>query len=116
MLLDQTREPLDRQAIAAGREQQFGGNGIAFDTAMAMAGEHVAPPLQPYLAWKRLAHLGVDPADLNIEGIQRQQRPPLRRRHEQRGRVTAEVMRSNKLGTMAGRASVVCGSAHGTAI
>src|ERR1700688_3009720 len=55
MLLDQAREPLHWQSIAADGQQQFGCNWISLDAAVSAATEHVAPPLQAYLAWKRLA-------------------------------------------------------------
>src|ERR1700722_14340234 len=116
MFLDQAREPLDRQSIAADGQQQFGSNWISLDAAVSAATEHVAPPLQAYLAGKRLTHLGMNAANLDIEGIEREQRAAFRRRHEQGGRITGEVMGADKLGTMAGGALVFCRCAHGTAI
>src|SRR5271168_2509098 len=83
---------------------------------MTLPCEHVLPPLQPDLARERLAHLGMDPTDLDIKGVQRQQRAPLRWRYEQRGSVACEVVSAHKLGTMASCAPVVRRSVHGTAI
>ena len=77
MLLDQPRQQLDRQAEFADRLQQFGGDRIALDAAMAGALQHVGPPLQPHFARQRLADLLAHPRNLDIEGVDRQQRAAL---------------------------------------
>ena len=60
MLIDQARQPLDRQAMIPDRQQQFGRDRIALDAAMAGARQHVGPPLQAHFAGQRLADLFVD--------------------------------------------------------
>src|SRR5205814_10280893 len=46
MLVDQACEAIDRKGEALHRQQQFSGDGIAFDTAMFLACQRIVPPLQ----------------------------------------------------------------------
>ena len=73
MLLDQPRNPVDRQMSVPDREQQFRCNRISFDAAMPATCEHVGPPLQTYLTRQRLAHQETHTDNLDIEGIEREQ-------------------------------------------
>ncbi len=74
VLVDQPRQPLDRQTAAADRQHQFGRHRVALDAAMAGARQHVGPPLQAHFAGQRLAYLLAYPRNLDIEGVDRQQR------------------------------------------
>ena len=69
---------------------------------MAGAGQHVGPPLQPHFARQRLADLLAHPGNLDIEGVERQQRAALRGRHEQRGCVAGKIMAAHQFGAEAG--------------
>ena len=83
---------------------------------MVLAGQQVAPPLQPHLARQRLADLFPHPRNLDIEGVDRQQRAALRRRHEQRGGIAGKIMRPHQVGAVFGGGFVGFEAAHGTAI
>ena len=72
MLLDQSRQPIERQLPIVDRELKLGGHRVAFDTAVTGTSEHVGPPLQAHLAWQRLAHHLPYPRNLDIEGVDRQ--------------------------------------------
>ena len=98
MLIDQARQPLDRQPPVPDRQQQFGRDRIALDPAMAGARQHVGPPLQAHFARQRLADLFAHPGNLDIEGVERQQRAALVRRHEQRGGVAGKIMGAHQVG------------------
>jgi len=90
--------PLDRQLPILDRKPQFGGDpGLPSIPAMAFARQHVGPPLQPHFARQRLAHLLADPGNLDIEGIDCQQRAALAGRHEQRGCVAGKIVGSHQL-------------------
>ena len=102
VLVDQARQRIDRQAVVADHLQQFGRDRIAFDAAMARAGQHVGPPLQPHLAGQRLADLLAHARNLDIEGVDREQRAALGRRHEQRRCVADEIMGAHQIGAEAG--------------
>ena len=88
---------------------QFGRNRIALDAAVAGAGEHVGPPLQPHFAGQRLAHLLAHAGNLDIEGVERQQRAALLGRHEQRGGVAGKIVGAHQLGAEFG-GRLVCRS------
>ena len=98
MLGDQPRQPLDRQAEIPDRPQQFGRDRIALDAAMALACQEVGPPLQAHFPGQRLADLLTHPGNLDIEGIDRQQRAAFDRRHEQRGGVARKIMGAHQIG------------------
>ena len=57
MLVDQARQPLERQARIPDRQQQFRRDRITLDPAMAGSRQHIHPPLQAHFAGQRLAHL-----------------------------------------------------------
>ena len=116
MLLDQPRQRLDRKTVFADRLQQFGGDRIALDPAMAGTFQHVGPPLQPHFAGQRLADLLAHARDLDIEGVDRQQRTALGRRQKQRGRIAHEIMRAHQIGAERGRLLRRRRAVHDTAI
>ncbi|OIQ70208.1 hypothetical protein GALL_481780 [mine drainage metagenome] len=88
----------------------------AFDAAMARPRQRVGPPLQAHFAGQWLTHLLVHTRNLDIEGIYRQQRAALRRRHEQRRCVADKIVRAYQLSAEAGRLPASGRIAHGTAI
>src|SRR3981081_1397284 len=116
MLLDRARQPRDRQTPAPDRQQQFGRNRIALDTAMAYAREHVGPPLQAHFTRQRLAHLLAHTGNFEVEGIYRQQRSALSNRHEQRGCVAGKIVATHQLSAELSGVLVAVRAAHGTAI
>ena len=116
MLVDQPRQPLDRQTPVTHRQLKFSRNRIALDPAVTGAGQHVGPPLQPHLAGQRLAHLLAHAGNLNVESIDRQQRAPLLGRYEQRGCVTGKIVGAHQLGAEIGGRFVSVRAVHGTAI
>ncbi len=83
MLFDQPRHRLDGKSELADRKQQLRRDRIALDAAMGGAGQQVRPPLHPDLAGQRLGDLVANAGNLGIEGIEREQRAPFLRRHEQ---------------------------------
>ena len=116
MLVDQARQPLDRQVPVLDHKPQLGRNRIALDAAMAGAREHVGPPLQAHFAGQRLAHLLAHAGNLDIEGIQCQQRAAQAGRHEQGGCVTGKIVGPHQLSAEFGGTLVAVCDAHGTAI
>ena len=116
MLVDEPRQPFDRQAAAPDCMPEFGRDRIALDTAMTLAGEHVRPPLQADFAGQRLAHLIADAGNLDVEGINRKQRAALAGGHEQGGRIARKIVAPHQLGAELGRLPAFVRGAHGTAI
>ena len=88
--------------------KQLGRDRIALDAAMASARQHVGPPLQADLAGQGLADLVADADDLDIEGIEREQRAALLRRHEQGRGIADEIVAAHEIG--AKRRRVLAGS------
>src|SRR5947209_1169615 len=83
---------------------------------MGMTCEHVGPPLQADFARQGLAHLVADADDLDIEGVERQQRATLGSRCEQRRGITRKVVAANEIGAEGGGIGSRRGAVHGTAI
>ena len=117
MLLDQARQHLDRQIPCPDRPHQLGGDRIAFGAAMGVAGEHVAPPLQPDFAGQGLRDLVAHPRDLDVESIEREQRAANIGGHENRRGIAGGIMTAHQIGAERGRVLVVGDRlGHGTAI
>ena len=60
--------------------------------------------------------MDANPRNLDIEGVERQQRPALVGRDEQRGGVADKIMGADQLGAESGGIVVAGNLAHGTAI
>ena len=116
MLIDEPRQPLDRQAAVPDREVEFGRDRIALDAAMAFARQHIGPPLQADFTGQRLAHDLPDAGDLDIEGVDGEQGAALLGRHEQRRCVTGKIVAAHQFGAEFGRLAALVRPAHGTAI
>ena len=75
--IDEVGEHPRRQPIAHDSVEQRRRHRIGPHFAAATAGEDVAPPLQPDFARHRLARLLAHARDLDVEGIEREQRPAI---------------------------------------
>jgi hypothetical protein len=78
-----------------------------------LPGEHVGPPLQADFAGQRLADLVAHATNLDVEGVQREQRAAGRSIDEQRRCVAVEIVAAHEVGAECG---VGGRGAHGTAI
>ena len=116
MLVGEQRQRLDRQVEITDRAEQLRRHRIALGAAMDMAGEHVGPPLQADFAGQGLAHLVADADDLDIEGIERQQRAALGSGREQGRGIARKVVAAHEVSTERGRIRRRHRATHGTAI
>ena len=83
--------------------------GLPSTPPCAFARQHVGPPLQPHLARQCLTDMEADPRNLDIEGIERQERPALVGGDEQRRGVADEVVAADEVGAKCGRILAGCG-------
>ena len=102
VLVDQPRQRLDRQAEFADRQQQFGRDRIALDAAMAVrppaCRSTIAAAFRPAAAGSP----GRARGNLDIEGVDRQQRAALAGRHEQRRGVAGKIVAAHQIGAEGG--------------
>ena len=96
--------------------RQFHSDRVALGAALPPVRQHVRPPLQPDLTGQRLGDLLAHAGDLDIEGIEREQRPPPIGSNEQGRGVADEVVAADEIGAECSGILVSVLAAHGTAI
>ena len=116
MLVDEQRQRLDRQVKIADRAQQLRCDRIALGAAVDKAREQIGPPLKADLAGQGLAHLVSDADDLDIEGVERQQRATLGSGCKQRRRIAWKIVAAHEIGAEGHAVRRRRSAAHGTAI
>jgi hypothetical protein len=116
MRLDHALERFARQGVLFDGAEQFGRDRVAGGLPVRGPGQKIAPPLQADFAGERLADVLADAGDLEIERVQRQQRPAQFRLDEQRRGVAFEIAAAHEARAMGCIRLIAALAAHGTAI
>src|SRR3954449_7504246 len=116
MLVGEQRQRLDRQVESTDGAEKLRRYRIALGAAMNLARQHVGPPLQADFTGQGLTYLVADADDLDIEGIERQQRAALGSRREQGRGIARKIVAAHEVSTERSRIRRRRGATHGTAI
>src|SRR5437879_317900 len=94
------REPFLRQSMLEDRGAQGRGYWISANPAPILSAQDLSPPFKPDLAGERIAHHLADARNLEVEGIEREERATTFGRREQGAEETLLVAGTDKRLTM----------------